>query len=32
VLQRLLYSERAARAFNIAMAALLAASVIFLVL
>ena len=32
VLQRLLHSERAARAFNIAMAALLAASVIFLVL
>ena len=32
VLQRLLHSERAARAFNIAMAALLATSVIFLIL
>jgi threonine/homoserine/homoserine lactone efflux protein len=32
VLQRLLHSERAARAFNLAMAALLAASVIFLIL
>src|SRR5438477_312676 len=32
VLQRLLQSERAARAFNIAMAALLATSVIFLIL